>query len=67
MESSLSFSRKTGKNATIKWKGDDFSSENVESLFSVRKRYMMAALCRNRNMIQEEMAVWMHAEMKSWN
>lgn len=41
---------------------------NAKTMFSVRKRYMKAlALCRNRNMIQEEMAVWMHAEMKGWN
>ena len=60
-----SFRGKRGRTQQANEKGDDFSGENVKTVFSVRKRYMMAALRRNRNMIQEEMAVWIHAEMKS--
>lgn len=67
MEGSLFFRGKRGRTQQANEKGDDFSGENVKTMFSVRKRYIMAALCRNRNMIREEMAVWMYAKMKSWN
>lgn len=55
MEGSLFYSQKMGKAQRSNGKGDSFYGSNVEIMFPVNERYMMAALCRKGNMIQEEM------------
>ena len=68
MEGFLFFSQENGKGHNNQMEKEMiFMAANVGEMFQVRERYMMAALCRKGNMVQEEMVVWMHMKMKIWN